>query len=83
MRSLQPLCKSQNNSEYYVTAKLSGGMERGFNFGLFFCYCCGLVVNLYRKKQKPGYKSIGRQIPVVYVMLCVTCARPRDRGKTN
>lgn len=48
MRSLRPSCKSQNNSEYYVATKLSNGVERGFNFGFFFC---GLVVYLCKNRN--------------------------------
>lgn len=65
IRSLWPSCKSRNNSVYYVASKLSNGKERRFNFGLF---CCGLFVY---ENRNPDYKSIGRQIPVVYVVFLV------------
>jgi len=82
MRSLQPLCKSRNNSVYYVAAKLSDGMGRRFNFGLF-CYCCGLVVNLYRKNRNPAINLLVGKSQLCTLCYGVTCARPRNRGKTN
>jgi len=80
MRSLQPLCISRNNSEYYVAAKLSDGMERGFNFGLFR-YCCGLVVNLYRKNRNPAINLLVGKSQLCTLCYGVTCARSRNRGK--
>lgn len=82
MRSLQPLCKSRNNSEYYMAAKLSDGTGRGFNFGLFR-YCCGLVVNLYRKNRNPAINLLVSKSQSCTLCYGVTCARPRNKGKTN
>lgn len=47
------------------------------DFFLLLLWTCGQFV---QKKQKPGYKSIGRQIPVVYVVLwCYVCKTTKQR----
>lgn len=49
----------------------------------FFCYCCELVVNLYRKNRNPAINLLVGKSQLCTLCYGVTCARPRNRGKTN